>query len=233
MAPLEAMGLEVVETELPFGDIAFDGLGNGGKTVTVGIEFKKLEELIGSLRSERIQGHQAPGMQDYDFRWLMIEGEVHYDKQGRLLKRVGKHDFIPLKGGMGIGELKKRVLGLHLHWGLNPIWSRNRRESLMEIQVLYRTWTDKPMDEHTSHLGIYQPAAILPVSPFRQAVSGPLFPGISLRKSLAVEKAFSGSLRKAANASAETWAKIAVIDKNGDTKRLGMTTAEKIKENMK
>lgn len=236
--PLVALGLQVYKTrtpdELPFGDIAFEGRGEGGKPVQVGIEFKKLEELIGSLRTNRLQGHQAPGMQQsFDFRYLMIEGELIYDTRGRLLKRVGKRDFKPIAGGMGVGELLKRILVLHLTWGLNPLWPRNRRDSLKFIEMLYRVWTDQDLDEHKSHLGIYQPPAIVPISDFRQAVSGPLFPGISLRKSLAVERAFKGSLRKASAASVETWAGIETKDKRGNTKRLGRKIAERIVENMK
>lgn len=236
--PLSALGLDVHKTEtpdeLPFGDIAFEGRGEENKPVQIGIEFKKLEELVGSLRTNRLQGHQAPGMQDsFDFRYLLIEGELHYDKRGRLLKRVGKRDFKPLAGNMGVGELLKRIFVLHLQWGLNPLWTRSRRDTLLFIQMLYRVWTDTALDEHKSHLGIYQPPAIVPLTGFRQTVSGPLFPGISLRKSLAVERAFGGSLRKAVNASKDTWARIEVPDKHGKVKRLGTKVAERIVENMK
>jgi hypothetical protein len=236
--PLQALGLEVHKTqtpdELPFGDIAFEGRGEQEKPVQVGIEFKKLEELVGSLRSNRLQGHQAPGMQEsFDFRYLLIEGELIYDKRGHLLKRVGRRDFKPIAGMMGVGELLKRIFVLHLKWGLNPIWSRTRRDSLKFIEMLYRVWTDQALDEHKSHLGIYQPPAIVPVSAFRQTVSSALFPGISLRKSLAVERAFGGSLRKAATANAKTWAGIEVTDKHGHVKRLGTKVAERIVEGMK
>lgn len=233
--PLRAKGLEVYETEtpeeMPFGDVAFEGRGEKGKRVQIGIEFKKLEELVGALRTERLQGHQAPGMQDaYDFRYLLIEGELTYDKRGRLLKRVGKRDFRPIAGGMGVGELMKRLFVLHLQWGLNPLWTKNRRDTLMTLEMLYRVWTDQDLDEHKSHLGIYQPPRIVPLSDFRQTVSSPLFPGISVRKSLFVERTFKGSLRRAVNAAAKTWAEIEIVDKHGGKKKLGMKIAEKIQE---
>jgi ERCC4-type nuclease len=236
--PLRRTGIEVYETEtpdeMPFGDIAFEGRGEKGKRVQVGIEFKKIEELVGSLRTGRLQGHQAPGMQDaYDFRYLLIEGELLYDKRGRLLRRVGKRDFRPMGGGMGVGEFLKRLFVLHLRWGLNPLWARTRRDSLMLIEMLYRTWTDQDLDEHKSHLGIYQPPHIVPLSPFRQTVSSASFPGISIRKSLAVEKAFKGSLRRAVNAPTEEWAEIEVLDKKGAKKRLGTKIAAKITDQIK
>jgi hypothetical protein len=217
---------------MPFGDIAFEGRGERGKKVQVGIEFKKLSELVGALRTGRLQGHQAPGMQDaFDFRYLLIEGELIYDKRGQMLRRAGRKEFKPI--GMGVGEFLKRINVLHLMWGLNPQWAQTRRDSLLMIEMLYRVWTDQDLDEHKSHLGIYQPPHIVPLSPFRQAVSGPLFPGISVRKSFAVERHFRGSLRAATNASAEEWSYIEVQDKTGASKVIGMKTASKIKENMK
>jgi ERCC4-type nuclease len=234
--PLRRTGIEVYETEtpeeMPFGDIAFEGRGEKGKRVQVGIEFKKLEELVGSLRTGRLQGHQAPGMQDaYDFRYLLIEGELLYDKRGRMLRRTGKRDFRPMGGGMGVGEFIKRLNVLHLRWGLNPQWARTRRDTLMMIEMLYRVWTDQDLDEHKSHLGIYQPPHIVPLSPFRQTVS--TFPGISIRKSLAVERHFRGSLRAAVSAKVEEWAAIEVVDKNGDKKIIGTKVAAKIVERIK
>ena len=229
VVPLEAMGHEVAETDLPFGDIAFVGKGEAGVPVDIGIEFKKLEEFVDSLKTQRLQGHQMLGMQDaFEFRYLLIEGELLYDKRGRLLKRIGKHEFAPMPGGIGIYELMKRVHVLHLRGGLNPLWARNRRDTLMQLDVLYKVWTDKALDEHTSHLAIYQPPALIPVSQFRQTVA--TLPGIALRVSLAVERAFDASLRRAFNAGLQQWANIEIVDRNGHSKRLGPKVAERIQE---
>lgn len=229
VAPLEAMGYDVAETELPFGDIAFTGRGEAGAAVEVGVEFKKLEEFIGSMNTARLQGHQLLGMQTaFEFRYLLIEGELFYNKRGQLLKRVGRQEFVPIPGKMGIYELMKRVHVLHLRGGLNPLWARNRRDTLMQLDVLYKVWTDKALDEHTSHLAIYQPPALIPISQFRQTVS--TLPGIALRVSLAVERAFDASLRRAFNAGLQQWANIEVIDRKGNSKRLGPKVAERIQE---
>lgn len=234
--PLQERHIEVVETELQFGDLAFAGKGVGGKSVDIGIEFKKLEELVDSMRTGRLTGHQLPGMrgarkgQDplYDFAWLVFEGELLYDKQGRLLKRVGRTFFKPIHGGMTINELYKRLTSIQLGWGVSWVNTRTRRDTLQFLEALYRTWTDRAQDDHTSHLGLYTPPALEPVSAFRQTVSGPLFPGISLTTSEAVEQAFDGSLREAVNASAKTWAAIEVIDKHGKAKKFGQKRAERI-----
>ena len=44
--PLRKKGLEVVETELEFGDVSFVGKGNGGADVHIGIEYKRLSDLV-------------------------------------------------------------------------------------------------------------------------------------------------------------------------------------------
>ena len=86
--PLRAAGLDVELTTLPFGDLAFQGRGEKSAPVDIGIEFKMLGECIGSMRTGRLQGHQAPGIAaSYDFRWLLIQGEILFDKKGIMLQQ--------------------------------------------------------------------------------------------------------------------------------------------------
>jgi len=59
--PLKQLGLRRISTS-PFADLAFTGRGNDDAPIEVGIEFKKLDDLVTSLRSGRLQGHQLPGM---------------------------------------------------------------------------------------------------------------------------------------------------------------------------
>lgn len=234
--PLMARGLDVAETELVGGDLAFEGRGNQGAKVDIGIEFKMLEELVSSLVSQRLQGHQLPKMRAaavgkkplYDFAYLLTEGEIHFDKRGLLTKRVGRRDFRPLPGRMTISEFYKRLITLHLCGGLIWLHTHSRRATLELIESLYHTWTDKALDEHTSHLALYQPQPMLAVSDFRDVVSR--LPGVSLRNSLALEKAFDGSLRRAFTAGPATWAKIDVMDKNGKTRKFSRKIADKIEE---
>jgi ERCC4-type nuclease len=224
--PLQRMGLEVEETTLEFGDVSFIGRGNKGKAVSVGIEFKKLGEYVASLRSNRLCGHQLIGMRDaYDYSWLLIEGELLYDAKGGLQRRAGKRKLKPLPGSMGISEYLKRTIVGHLCGGLNPWFSQNRADSLQFIQALYRTWTDVDLDKHRSHLAIYQAPTLIPVSKTREAFNA--WDHIGYAVSKAVEDKF-GSVRAAANASAEEWAALTTTDKNGNKRKLGMKDALKI-----
>lgn len=226
--PLREAGLEVEVCQLPAGDIMFEGKGEGGRPVSIGIEHKKLPDLVQSLRTERLAGHQLVEMCDtLDYRWLFVQGELLYDKRGKLLKRTGRQQFRPMGGGMTVGELLKRVFVMHLRGGLNPWWTQNRRESVTAIEMLYRVWTDKALDEHTSHLAMYQPPTLVPVSDERAILAK--LPGIGFKASAAVEAHFGGSLIRAFNAPVEEWAEIATVDeKTGKTRRIGMKVATRV-----
>ena len=206
LAPLRKMGLPVERGDI-LADIAFEGRGEGGAPVMVGIEFKKLGELVQSLRTQRFQGHQLLKMRDsFEFCYLLIEGELHYDTRGHLLRRRGRREFQKLPGSMAVGELFKRLLVLHLRGGCNIISARTRTDSLRWIEALYRVWTDCDLDQHKSHIAIYQAPTLAPVSEFRAFISR--IDGISLRKSLTIEKHFGGSIRRAVNASKAEWMKV-------------------------
>lgn len=225
-APLRRMGLEVDDSQEIPADIAFTGKGDGGRPVTIGVEFKKLGENVASLRSGRLCGHQLPTMREhFDYCWLLVEGELLYDKQGRLQRRAGKRTLKPLPGSMGVSEYLKRLLVLHLRGGLNPWHSNNRQDTLKFIEVLYRTWTDVALDDHKSHLAIYQAPTLIPVSKTREAFNAWDHIGYTISK--AVEDKF-GCVRKAANASVEEWAAITTTDRNGGKRKLGMKDATKI-----
>ena len=206
LEPLRKMGLPAESGDIP-ADIAFEGRGEKGAPVMVGIEFKKLGELVQSLRTQRLQGYQLLKMREhFQFCYLLVEGELRYDTKGQLLRRAGRRDFKRLPGAMEVTELLKRLCVLHLRGGLNILWARTRVDSLHWISALYRTWTDCDLDQHKSHIAIYQAPTLAPVSEFRAFISR--IDGISLRKSLSIEKHFGGSIRRAVNASMAEWMQI-------------------------
>lgn len=226
IVPLRQMGLEVESTRLPFGDLAWEGRGAKGRPVSIGVEFKQVGELVQSLRSERFQGHQLPGMRrEYDHSWLLIEGELLYNKKGQLLRRRGRRETALLPGQMSVGELLKRLFVLHLCGGVNPVLVPTRRDTLQAIEALYRTWTDTDLDKHKSHLGIYAAPPLLPISNTRSVLKQ--FPEVGMQLSLAAEREFQ-TVQNAANASVEEWAALETIDDTGKPRRLGRKAAERI-----
>ena len=232
VAPLKkALGASnVEETELPSGDLAFTGRGEGGVPVEIGIEFKKLSELIGSVRTGRLQGYQLPAMQEsgYDFKWLLVEGEWIISPQGLLMqwKRDGKRrKLVPMHGQMSVSELHKRINVFYLLRGVISWPTLNREHTLKWIEAMYQTWTDQDLDEHKSHIAIHQPASIALLSPFRQAVN--YWPEVGLRVSLAAEQKF-GSIQQAAGGTNSEWANLTTVDKNGKSRRFGEKSAAKV-----
>jgi ERCC4-type nuclease len=179
------------------------------------------------MRTERLQGLQVPRMcRVYDFRYLMVEGEMLFNQRGLLLRRAGRRNFKPMPGAMTASEFLKRVYVLHLRGGMNFLHTQTRKETVKYIEALYRTWTDEDLDKHKSHIGAYQPPTPIPVSEFRQAVMK--WPGIGFKASGAVEKHFNGSLRRAVLASVAEWASITTVDDRGHSRRLGESVAERI-----
>lgn len=226
LKPLLAMGLPAEEATLEFGDVAFIGRGAGGAQVDVGIEFKTLRECVGAMRTQRLEGHQAPGMRDtYDFRWLLVEGELLYRSNGLLLRRAGRGRLKPMPGSMSVGEFTKRLLTMHLCGGLNPWLVPTRKDTLKWLEAIYRTWTDEDLDKHKSHLGIYRAPKIVTDSDFRTFVRG--LPEVGRSAARAAEQQFR-TIRRAMNATPHEWATLELVDDKGKGRRLGEKAAQRI-----
>jgi ERCC4-type nuclease len=226
--PLRRLGVEVEETRLDYGDLMFEGRGEKGAPVLIGIEFKKLGELVQALRTERLQGYQMVGMRDtYRYSYLFIEGELLYDRGGMLLQKR-RRSTRPMPGQMSVLELLKRKNVLHLCGGLTPTWTTCRKDTLQEIIALYRVWTDKDLDKHKSHIAAYEAPSLIPVSGFRRTLK--TFPHVGMRASLAAEKHFKGSLVRAVSAGITEWADIETKDEKGHVRRLGTKVAAQIVE---
>jgi len=82
-------GIKVNRTKLEFGDLAFEGRGPHGACSIV-IERKRITDLIQSMESRRLSGHQLPGMAErYDYCYLIVEGIWRPGQNGELEIRNG------------------------------------------------------------------------------------------------------------------------------------------------
>lgn len=220
------MGLDVDTTTLEFADIAFAGRGNDDTPVFIGIELKKLPDLVSSLRTGRLSGHQLPGLlAAFDYVYLLVEGAWKPDSKGRIItaRRHGAWAALP---GMPVSEMEKRLTTLDLLGGMRVRHTSSRACTLHFIANLYHWWNDKTMDLHSTHLVPHTAHGFLPLSDFRQAVMR--FPSIGLKASKAVEDYFGANLREAVNASVADWAEIITFDTQGKPRRLGTKTAQTI-----
>lgn len=215
---LQKTGLSLQQDKLDGGDLMFLGAGPGGREVTIGVEFKKLNDLLSSLRSQRLQGHQLFELQHYDFRFLLVEGRWAHDDAGRVaIQSKFKLQWHPAPGGFSAAELDKTLLGLTLRAGVVVKETQNRRESVRWITSLYRNFNDVGWEDHTSHTGVFRPATLIRPSPFRNFIMG--IPTIGAKTSKAVEEFFTHPLtgkaspRRAVAARAHEWQQIDGVGK--------------------
>lgn len=235
--PLRAKGLEVSVERMESADVAWLGRGVGGAGVNIGVEHKTMPDLVQSIRSGRLVGEQLPKMLgprgNYDHGWLVAEGAWRINSKTGLLQllakrpsRFGAPNWQDARGRMSGAEFLKHLTTLEVIGGLHVHFSQTRQASIHFLVHLYRWWTDKDLDQHTSMVGQHTPHGFIPLSDFRDVLSR--FPGISLRTSLAVEGFFRGNLIAAVQANVATWASIPVIDKQGKARRIGSKTAQRI-----
>lgn len=215
--------------EMPDGDVAFEGLGIGGDPVRIGVEFKKLGEMITCCRDGRFAGDQLPGLTGpkkiYDYAWLLIEspsGGWRANDAGFVSTYQGpRRGWVPVPGRMRASEFEKHLLTFAVCGGVYVQHTDSRDATCRFLVNLYRWWTDVALDAHTSHLAVHTPSLLGEVSGFREAVMK--WPGIGLKVSRDVEEMFNGSIRQACQAQTEEWAEITT---NG--RRLGFPTAQRI-----
>lgn len=209
LKPLLKMGLPAELMRLDSGDVAFIGRGAGGAPVHVGVEYKKLQELVQSLRTNRLNGQdgQAEKMQKaFDVRYLLIEGELRYDRDQLLLRKGRRGRWVPMEGRMTRTELRKRLESLLIGRGLIWRWANDQADTCHQLFCIYRSWTDADADAHDSLQTIYRPPTIAPISEFRVFIQS--FKGLEFEKSKAIEAHFEGNLKRAILAPKSEWMKI-------------------------
>lgn len=219
-APLQKAGLDVELVRLPFADVAFEGRGNGGRPVNIGVELKVVQDLASSLRTGRLSGHQVPGLvQEYDYQWLVVEGQYGADRAGALtvIRRGHTHRA---HGALTLDEVEGRLLTLELQMGLHVRHTAARWQTLRFLIRLYRWWTDTNKDDHRSHLTPHVAPTLVQLSDLRCVLSQ--IPGVGRVVSKAAETQFR-TLARAVTATVDEWA---TLDCGG--RKLGKKTATRV-----
>lgn len=231
---LERQGVPVDLVRLESCDVAFVGRGIDEEPITIGIELKRVHgadahktDLIHSLRSGRLAGHQLGGMQSYDRAWLITEGLWRANDEGAV-EVYGRGHWSVLQSGRSVlrmQDIEAELLSITLRGGVNYWHCSTTRDTVRFISTLYRWWTSKALDEHRSHQAIYLPppdrAVFIEPSTFLKMVS--CLPGIGYDKALAIEAHFGSSF-------AALWA--ATPQDLFAVPGIGMTLAQRLHETL-
>lgn len=211
LLPLQARQIPVELCTLRFGDLAIVGNGDTGP-VMIGVERKRVRDLLQSLTSGRLSGHQLPGLVDeYAHRWVLVEGAYRESDDGLIEVPRGHGrpwELIRFK----YAALEAYLLTLVLRAGVHMHRTYSVDETVAWLGVLWHWWTGKTWQEHRSHLALHRPPDIAiwckPGLVQRWAAE---LPGID-SKSVDVAKHFKTPLELAV-AGEDQWRKIAGIGK--------------------
>lgn len=154
-------GVTVKKTTLDFGDFEWAGNGATGKNV-VGVERKKIEEIITSITDDRLAGRQIKGMVDtFDERYLVVEGIWRLGPDDEVQTYRGRDKLgKPMwqSQGMHGGALINFMMSMAFRAGTVPWRTTSMEETVSFVVFQYRSW-QKNWAEHKAHDAVYAPAS--------------------------------------------------------------------------
>lgn len=209
------MGLK----RLDFGDLSWTGNGEGGRPVLVGVEYKKLGDILGCMHDGRLAGHQLVGMRGlYEECYLVVE-------EGAIKESPSTGELMVARGagwvqaghsrrGVMWREYEHYLTSLETLGGMKLRRTRGTWETVSTLKALYTWWTAKDWEAHGTLKVIYQPQG--PVVAMRKPTPlerfAAILTGIGWERARAVARHFK-SIREAVNAGEKEWAEIEGIGK--------------------
>lgn len=190
--PLQQKGVPLELTRLRFGDAAVVGNGPDGVTM-VGVERKRIRDLLASLMTGRLAGHQLPGLvEEYAYRWIVVEGVYRTNTLGyvEIPKGQGRWESLRFDGL----ALDKYLLTLELRGGCGVKRTYNIDETAQFLAALHSWWGEK-WESHRGHLALHTPPdAMILVKPSLSREWAAKLPGIGFERAGAVAEKFKSGL---------------------------------------
>lgn len=213
LAPLlRTLGAKVKVARLTFADAAFYGHGPSGEC-HIGVERKKVAELVNAMTDTRFTGHQIPGLlKTYERRHLLVEGRYWPDPRTGLLMVNGQEAGYGRKRFM-YTDFEHFLMSVQFKAGLIVKQTNSDKDSAWWLYTLY-TWYTKPWEKHKSVYAIDEvkpDTAILDERTLVRRVAAQL-PGVGWVRSKAVEAHFA-SVDDLCKARVADWVEIAGIGK--------------------
>ncbi len=181
-APMRGAGLPVEMTRLPSGDVEIVGQGVGGLPALVGVEYKKIPDLLTCERDGRFAEQLRAMRARYDISWLLVEGEwrvaLEAGASGRRPEQLevrerapaGKQERWESRGSYSYQEVASWVMTMAQCGGVLLWRTRDQAETVAWLRSLYWWWTAKAFEDHRAHLQWYTPPW-QPETPFDKAPS--------------------------------------------------------------
>ena len=203
---------------LEFADLSW--LGNGPDGIaSIGVERKRLRDLLNSMQSGRLAGHQLLGLlNSYDIVYLIVEGIWRSGPATGLLEELRGNMWKPVALGRR-QFMRKEVDGflntLEVCGQVVVRTTSTERETGVLVTNTYHWW-QKEWEDHKSHLAMHKRrfretgVRLEPPSVLRRVAAE--LTGIGWGRSELVEARFD-SIREMVNASEEDWLSIKGIGK--------------------
>jgi len=208
-------GVPIELRRMEFGDFAF--LGNGGDGPTfIGIERKAVRDLLNSITTGRLSGHQLVGLLDtYSWVYLIVEGMWRFNPTNGLLEDRRGNSWCPISLGSR-RFMAREMLGylntLAVRAGVIVLYSKDKMETVHIIVSIYRWW-QKEWKDHSSHLARNKiPIKVSLVRPSMVRRMAAELPGVGWGKSAAVAERFPNMV-ELAGATIKEWSSIPGIGK--------------------
>jgi len=204
---------------LEYGDLSFVGNGPEG-LVNIGIERKTLKDLLNSMQSGRLAGHQLIGLINcYHVVYLIVEGMWRTGPKSGILEELRHGGWRPVQLG------HRHWMGREIDAFLNTLevighvivrTTSGPRQTAVLVTNIHKWW-QKEWEEHKSHLAMHksrfrkdEDLSLVKPSLLRR-VSAELG-GVGWGRSKAIEKYFT-SVREMVSASEDQWLAIDGIGK--------------------
>lgn len=209
---LQRRGVREVEAAILYaGDIAIDGRGPEGRPISVGIEYKKLGDMLQCIDNGRFVGHQLPAMLDcYEVVWLVVEGIWRENIQG-ILEAPRGQTWSPIRSGTGhamASSLVGFLMTMEQKVGIRVMRTGTQSQTLDWLFHLNKWWTSKSFEEHRAHLAFDNSQALALIQrPTLVRRLAKELPGVGMGKSGPVAHHFPTALDMVAAGPGE-WASI-------------------------
>jgi ERCC4-type nuclease len=200
---------------LEYGDASFIGNGDG-VPYTVGVERKKIPDLLNCITSGRLSGHQLIGMLNtYNVSYLVVEGVHRPNPDTGLLEVWKRGRWNPVD--LGSRRFMARDMWAFLQTmeivtGIHTWHTCTERETAQWIGALHYWWTNKEYGDHRGHLQAHTMNQVeLSKHSTVRRVSATL-KGVGWERAKEIDTVF-GSVEQMVGATVEEWK---AIDGIGD-----------------